>query len=281
MFCKKCGVELDPNAAVCVKCGTMRGEGTGFCGNCGKPLQPGAAFCMKCGASQGGSVQEQNRDPFDRLERAVRSSRNEDSPQVFSGSAPSPVEVNQTSSVEPLSWTAEQHVPNYQTCDAANPAGSASSFAVESQPMRHMEYCKNCGRPIDPQAAICISCGYRKGEGSNYCHHCGNPVQPGAAVCMKCGFALTGSNAGGGDGKSRLVAGLLGVLLGGLGVHRFYLGYTLIGVIQILVTLVTLGIGGLWGLVEGVLILTGNVITRDVKGKPLVQDVGSSSRSTL
>src|SRR5262249_2074384 len=36
--------------------------------------------------------------------------------------------------------------------------------------------------------------------------------------------------------KSKIAAGLLGIFVGGLGVHRFYLGYTSIGLIQIVVT---------------------------------------------
>lgn len=69
--------------------------------------------------------------------------------------------------------------------------------------------------------------------------------------------------------KSRLTAGLLGIFLGGLGVHRFYLGYTSIGVLQILVTIATCGIGGLWGIIEGILILSGSGIKTDAEGRPL------------
>ncbi len=69
--------------------------------------------------------------------------------------------------------------------------------------------------------------------------------------------------------KSRLTAGLLGIFLGGLGVHRFYLGYTSIGVLQILVTIATCGIGGLWGIIEGILILSGSGIRTDAEGRPL------------
>ena len=69
--------------------------------------------------------------------------------------------------------------------------------------------------------------------------------------------------------KSRLTAGLLGIFLGGLGVHRFYLGYTSIGVLQILVTIATCGIGGLWGIIEGILILSGSGIKTDADGRPL------------
>jgi hypothetical protein len=63
--------------------------------------------------------------------------------------------------------------------------------------------------------------------------------------------------------KSKLVAGLLQLFLGGLGIGRFYLGYTNIGVIQIVVTVVTCGIGSLWGLIDAILIMAGNVPDSD------------------
>ena len=69
--------------------------------------------------------------------------------------------------------------------------------------------------------------------------------------------------------KSKLTAGLLGIFLGGWGVHRFYLGYTKMGIIQIIVTLVTCGVGSLWGFIEGILILCGSTITTDADGNPL------------
>jgi TM2 domain-containing membrane protein YozV len=70
--------------------------------------------------------------------------------------------------------------------------------------------------------------------------------------------------------KSKIVAGLLGIFLGGFGVHRFYLGFTKIGVIQIIVTIVTCGIGSLWGFVEGILYLVGSDNYRtDATGRPL------------
>lgn len=69
--------------------------------------------------------------------------------------------------------------------------------------------------------------------------------------------------------KSRLTAGLLGLFLGGMGAHRFYLGYTSMGVLQILVTIATLGIGAMWGLVEGIVILNGSGLQSDADGRPL------------
>jgi TM2 domain-containing membrane protein YozV len=70
--------------------------------------------------------------------------------------------------------------------------------------------------------------------------------------------------------KSKIAAGLLGIFLGGFGVHRFYLGYTTIGIVQIVVTVLTCGLGAIWGLVEGIMILTGAEQFRtDAQGRPL------------
>lgn len=70
--------------------------------------------------------------------------------------------------------------------------------------------------------------------------------------------------------KSRLIGGLLGILLGGLGIHRFYLGYVGVGILQIVVTIVTFGLGAVWGFVEGIMILVGaEMFRRDAKGVPL------------
>ena len=71
-------------------------------------------------------------------------------------------------------------------------------------------------------------------------------------------------------GQSRMLVGLLGIFLGAYGIHRFLMGYTTIGIIQILVTVVTCGAGSLWGLIEGILILVGaEGFTRDAQGRPL------------
>lgn len=70
--------------------------------------------------------------------------------------------------------------------------------------------------------------------------------------------------------KSRLIGGLLGILLGGLGVHRFYLGHVGLGIIQIVVTFITFGFGAIWGFIEGIMILVGaEPFRRDARGIPL------------
>ncbi|MHA7269574.1 TM2 domain-containing protein [Arthrobacter sp. HLT1-20] len=74
----------------------------------------------------------------------------------------------------------------------------------------------------------------------------------------------------GAEQKSKIVAGILGILLGSLGIHRFYLGDTKMGVIQIVVTFVTFGLGGIWGFIEGIMILVGaDPFKTDAKGIPL------------
>ena len=54
--------------------------------------------------------------------------------------------------------------------------------------------------------------------------------------------------------EKKIVAGILGILLGGLGIHKFYLGYTKEGVIQLILGLFC--IGSLIGLIEGIIYLT-------------------------
>lgn len=56
--------------------------------------------------------------------------------------------------------------------------------------------------------------------------------------------------------NKKVLAGVLGIVLGGFGVHKFVLGYTQEGIIQLVVTLVTCGMGSLIGFVEGIIYLT-------------------------
>jgi len=62
------------------------------------------------------------------------------------------------------------------------------------------------------------------------------------------------SSTNGADKK--VLAGVLGILLGGLGVHRFILGDVVGGILRIVITLVTCGFGSILGLIEGIIYLT-------------------------
>ena len=129
-------------------------------------------------------------------------------------------------------------------------------------------YCRHCGNQIEDIAAICVKCGVANGQGSNFCPHCGVQTQPGGAFCTSCGVALTPPAYAGGAQKSKLAAGLLGIFLGAWGIHNFYLGNTGRGILQIVLTTLTCGAAGLWGFIEGILILCGNINT-DANGVPL------------
>jgi TM2 domain-containing membrane protein YozV len=63
----------------------------------------------------------------------------------------------------------------------------------------------------------------------------------------------------GGDGKSQVIALVLVLLVGVLGIHRFYLGYTTYGIIQLL----TLGGCGIWALIDLIMIATGSLKPKD------------------
>ena len=56
MYCKNCGSEVDPKAAICVKCGYQLGTGNSFCHNCGSAVAPGATVCTSCGYAQAGAA---------------------------------------------------------------------------------------------------------------------------------------------------------------------------------------------------------------------------------
>jgi TM2 domain-containing membrane protein YozV len=59
------------------------------------------------------------------------------------------------------------------------------------------------------------------------------------------------------NSNKKLVAGLLAIFLGYLGIHKFYLGYNKAGIIMLLVSLVTCGtVMGIVGLIEGIIYLT-------------------------
>lgn len=142
-------------------------------------------------------------------------------------------------------------------------------------------FCRNCGEQYETEeAVICVKCWTAKGQGTNYCPHCGKPVKPETMVCANCGAALNPMSAH--QGKSKLIAGILGIFFGYFGIHNFYLGYTKKAILQLIISIIGLilsckGIGvflffgvEIWGLVEGVLILTGK-IKKDAKGNNLIR----------
>lgn len=68
-----------------------------------------------------------------------------------------------------------------------------------------------------------------------------------------------GSTSDAGGGKSQVIALILCILVGGLGIHRFYLGYTWQGVVQLL----TAGGCGIWWVIDLIRIVTGDLQPKD------------------
>lgn len=133
-----------------------------------------------------------------------------------------------------------------------------------------MKVCKKCGQQIADNESFCSVCGTPSGESQNvnctyqqnaYTNNSYNQYKQNNPKTPPVGYVQ----------KSRLLAGLLGIFLGGYGVHNFYLGFTTKAVIQIIITVVTCGIGAIWGFVEGILILCRH-INEDAYGVPLKQD---------
>jgi TM2 domain-containing membrane protein YozV len=88
-----------------------------------------------------------------------------------------------------------------------------------------------------------------------YCKACGEEIDSRAALCPKCGVA-TGSIGIPGVSKSRMAYILLGLFLGGFGIHNFYAGRIGCAVTQLLITcflfwlIVPIFIVWVWVLIE-------------------------------
>lgn len=104
-----------------------------------------------------------------------------------------------------------------------------------------------------------------KAINEKFCSECGSIINAKAEICPKCGVRqAVAVDTQGQELKNKwLTTLLLCWFLGVFGVHRFYTGHTLIGVLQLL----TLGGCGIWALVDLVIIVTGGY--KDAEGNPL------------
>lgn len=103
-----------------------------------------------------------------------------------------------------------------------------------------------CGHPhwgAGEKCIICEKCGFEFFEKMKYCPKCGAVINP--------------------SPKSRTIAAILAFFLGFLGIHRFYLGKIISGILQILATF-CFGIGYIWSFIDLIIIISGNF--KDKKG---------------
>ena len=94
-------------------------------------------------------------------------------------------------------------------------------------------FCRECGKKVNENAVACTSCGVNPKRASNFCGACGVKTKANQVVCVKCGVSL-GSSSGGTGEKNKMIAFLLALFLGTIGIHKFYLGYKNPGIIMLL-----------------------------------------------
>lgn len=118
---------------------------------------------------------------------------------------------------------------------------------------------------------------------AKYCTNCGTELNEQQDICLKCGVRVNKGETGKNNpnAKSKIVAGILALFFGNLGVHNFYLGYTGKAVTQLLLTILGIFLlfiiigfpmmigSAIWAFIEAIMIFTGS-INKDAKGNALV-----------
>lgn len=136
------------------------------------------------------------------------------------------------------------------------------AMLVAPQYMQTSVACPHCQKVLEPWRVVRDQAA---GSGPN----AQNPHPPAQAWEVGRGYPV-GPMAGY-SWRNRWIAGALAILLGTFGVHRFYLGYTGIGLTQALLTVCSLfilsPIVAIWAFIEGILCFCGAM--QDVDGLPL------------
>jgi len=99
--------------------------------------------------------------------------------------------------------------------------------------------CTNCSQPVSPTAVTCPNCGEK--------------LTPVAQAYYPPGQPMYQSRV---PSKDKTVAGLLGILLGGLGAHHFYLGNVGMGILYLIFSWTFIPL--FLGVIEGIVYLATN-----------------------
>lgn len=129
-------------------------------------------------------------------------------------------------------------------------------------------YCKNCGKKMNDNQAICLKCGVKTGDGKKYCQNCGKEVLENAVVCLNCGVAIKNnvsvSMNGEYGGQSKLVIALVCFFFGSIGIHNFIMGETKKGIFKIFMCF-CFGISAILALIDLIKILTDKYVVNPNK----------------
>lgn len=113
-------------------------------------------------------------------------------------------------------------------------------------------FCTRCGTQNDDTAHVCYHCQAQLPAIATSYQSSYEPIQPPSTYRP----ALVNWQSQGADKK--VPAGVCAIIpfLGVLGIHKFILGYTTEGIIQLIIGVVTCGAGSVIGLIEGIIYLT-------------------------
>lgn len=150
----------------------------------------------------------------------------------------------------------------------------AGGGAPQGAPQVGRRPCPLCGQPVAAGAVKCPHC--RGTIGTVPCTACAEQIPADASVCPFCntpararvqaGPAAVYTAPGQNPPASKVLCGILAIVLP-FGIHRFLMGYTGLGIAQIIVFIVTCGISSIWAWIEAIMIFTGSLKMAD--GRPL------------
>ena len=158
---------------------------------------------------------------------------------------------------------------------------NSNSYPVETTNVSEsvaQTFCTNCGSVVSPWAVACLRCGANPEEQRKYCRRCGTKLNRAQVVCLRCGAAVDSSSGGrersghrsrrsstgnSGSKKSKTLAAILALFLGGpIGIHKFYLGKTGMGLLYLLLALLSMGfllpLTAILALIDGIVLLCMN-----------------------
>ncbi|MCR4560375.1 MAG: NINE protein [Bacteroidales bacterium] len=262
MFCRNCGNKIKPGSQSCEICGQNPASGENYCPECGHICIPGDEKCVGCGfpLSVSAITQEVTPPPIPQPQTET----------VSSGSA-------QMTSGPKFTASGQRYCRN---CGLIIPDDADKCPYCETPKGLGNNYCPDCGSGTIASDVVCPVCSakltpIKQNPAPNYIPSA-PPVQRQqqqtyqqpphqTTINYNNPTQIVFENSSVGD-KSRDIAILLGILpalFGFCGVHRLYTGHILSGLFQ----LFTLGMCGVWQLIDVIMILSGSF--RDNEGKKL------------